>query len=560
MALRNFNSLSGNLHGFVRGVAAVALFAAPVAGCAEEITANVTHTIEWQQEPNTEIQKCHYFKLTNPDPVEIKRLSIKFPPGSHHVHLYRSDTPEPEHVEDCWTAIDWDRWHLVLGAQTQEIDWQLPEDLTVPFEANQQLLAQVHWLNTEEATINNKIDISFEKAEYSRDHVGVVFGVNKQVAMQPHERKVISTWCPMPEGAKLVALMGHYHGLGEHYNVWSRLEDEARSEPGKIYNALDEQTFQFKFFDPMYEVPENYGFEYECAFNNYRDVPINWSADTKTGEHCNMVAYYQPARELSQFCMVDYTEVTSITPSATAVKPGEKVTYTVALSEATRNALQVRVEVSDRTVLDAPRVIQVPPGATSLTIEARALRPARATVTARLGSTSKVVATTVSGLVLSEVFVGPDRKQWVEIANLSDLPIDLSGYSLGAGKDDYTRTRVQLNAAVQPRGCIVVGGPELTHTGQPAYDQSIDFAPTLGLGGSTASGIGLFDMPADRITAQTLPYDALVYGEDNNVLRGPAGDVLPVIALPPLNGTFFRMDGERWATQPGATPRICEVH
>ena len=48
--------------------------------------------------------------VKQPDPAEIDRITVKFPPGSHHVHIYRSNTPDAtDHVDDCWNGIDWDR-------------------------------------------------------------------------------------------------------------------------------------------------------------------------------------------------------------------------------------------------------------------------------------------------------------------------------------------------------------------------------------------------------------------------------------------------------------------
>src|SRR5262245_8757000 len=134
-----------------------------VAGCHRVDDSNsgaVTHTLRWHQGPYTEVQDCHVFKLDNEAALEVSRIHIKFPPGSHHVHMYRSEEPDPDSVKDCWSGIDWNRWHLVIGAQTQAMDWQLPEGLTVPIEPHQQLLVQVHWLNTTDVPLDGRMDVS----------------------------------------------------------------------------------------------------------------------------------------------------------------------------------------------------------------------------------------------------------------------------------------------------------------------------------------------------------------------------------------------------------------
>jgi len=521
----------------------------------------LTHTLVWHQDAS-EIQECHVFKLDNADPVEIDRITVQFAAGSHHVHIYRSDTPEPDGVADCWQGIDWLRWHLVLGVQTEQIDWKLPSGLTVPLDAHQQLLVQVHWLNTTDAPIDGKIDISMHTTMNSDAHVGVMFGINKQTAMQPHEHKVLRQWCAMPDGAQVLAMMGHYHGLGQAFTVNVRAQD---APPGdQIYDALDDQTFRFKLFDPAYSLPSGDGLEFECDFFNSRDWPITWSSDTKTGEHCNMVAYYYPAIDISTFCIVEATEVQTITGPTAPVIAGDLATYTIDLSGAAlTGGADVKLASSDPTVVAVPDSRLVAEGQTTATFRANALRPGRVTLTATLGTTSQSTTLRVGGLVLSEVYVGTagqtDQRQWVELANTSNVAIDLSRYSLGGGSADYTQTRSALHITLPPSGCVVVGGPQLTSIGQPPYDEAFDFAPDLGLGAVDANGIGLFDVTADQIGAQTLPYDTLVYGIDNNKLLDPVGQLAQVVAPCPAGGTYFRRIQTHWETQPVATPRICEV-
>ncbi|MBC7974583.1 MAG: hypothetical protein H7138_06315, partial [Myxococcales bacterium] len=415
-------------------------------GAAPQISA-LTHTLTWRQELN-EIDDCHVFKLDNSTPVDVDRITVQFPPGSHHVHIYRSDTPDPDGVHDCWGGIDWTRWHLVLGVQTQTMDWQLPDQLSIPFDARQQLLVQVHWLNTSDEPIERDIHLAFHTTLESLGHVGTMFGVNKQTAMGPHERKVIRQWCPMPAGSHVLALMGHYHGLGTRYAVSARPEDAKTGTP--LYSALDEATFQFKTYEPAVALPAGTGLEFECEYFNTRDVPITWGADTRLSEHCNMSAYYYPAPagQQSLFCTVESAEVSAIVAPKARVAPGTSPVYTVRFTEPTVGDTIIQLTSSDPSALLVPATVAVPHGTSRVTFMAQALKTARVTLTATLGTTSKTATTAVGGVVLSEVFLGAEGdsagRQWVELANLTDEPIDLSGFSLGGGETSYTATRVQL--------------------------------------------------------------------------------------------------------------------
>src|SRR5262249_18435845 len=170
--------------------------------------------IDWHQDPRSEIVACHYFKAPNDAAAEVNRFSLQFPPGSHHVHIYRSDTPEPDGVKDCSAGIDWRRWSLVVGAQTKPLDWHLPDGITPPIDPHQQLLVQVHWLNTTDAPIDRTINITFGTTLESKVHMGVALGVAKDTGMAPHQKKPVGSWVPLPDGANMVAMMGHFHARG----------------------------------------------------------------------------------------------------------------------------------------------------------------------------------------------------------------------------------------------------------------------------------------------------------------------------------------------------------
>src|SRR6185436_1856280 len=328
-----------------------------------ESASTLTHVLAWHQDPGIEVNDCHVFKLDNVDPAEVDRITVKFPPGSHHVHIYRSDSPDPtDHVDSCWNGIDWLRWHLVLGVQSEQMDWVLPEGLTVPFDAHQQLLVQVHWINTTPDPIDKSIKLLFHTVEDSKAHVGTVFGVNKQTSMLPHQSKVLSQWCPVPPGSSILAMMGHYHGLGLKYQVDARKEG---AETGtKIYDALDEQTFQFKTFTPGFAMPADQGLQFQCDYYNSRDIDIGWGADTRRMEHCNMSAYYYPAKdgELSLFCTQEAVEVDAILMPEKRIAPGTTQTFTLHFNQAAAEATSAKVVSSDPTALQVPASVAVPAG------------------------------------------------------------------------------------------------------------------------------------------------------------------------------------------------------
>lgn len=540
--------------------------AALTSGCGNDIedsTATYDKVLRWTQQPG-EIQDCHVFKLDNSRHVEINRLQVKFPEGSHHVHIYRTSAPEADAVTDCFKGIDWQKWSLLVGAQTKSMDWQLPEGVTIALEPHQQLLAQVHWLNSTPEPIQPKVEISFQSTDYSEQHLGVLFGVNQRINLLPGTDVRVDHWCPVPEGSSLHAVMGHFHTRGHDYKVTERQQNETT---GKIiYEAKDEPTFDFKLYNPAHQIAPKAGLEYSCGFFNSTGSPIGWGSDTQTQEHCNVTAYYAPAEEHKpSLCLLPASKLTALTPQETSVRAGGEFAFAVEIAEVETTDVSVAITVSDDTALEVPSTVVIPAGEKQGFFLGRARRPAPVDISASLSGATVTTRVQVTGLVISELFYqsatggSADQLQWIEIANQTDSAIDLSKYSLGAGTTNFTTTKVALPMMIPARGCIVVGGPDSNPVNHlPFIDLKLDLVPDLGNGGMQAEGLALFaSSMADISTSR--PLDVLVYAGSNSNLRGPDGQIAPVWPGSDPGGSLRRITDKVWAKSSAPTPGNCEV-
>jgi hypothetical protein len=558
-------------------------FAAGVLGCSGpsgELTSGgptgsgaITRTLRWHQDSGAEVLQCHTFKLDNLTSVEVNRIRFQFGGGSHHVHIYRSTEPEADGVVDCSQGISWPRWRLVAGAQTTPLDWQLPEGLTVPLDPQQQLLVQVHWLNTSPAARDEKIDITFFTALATRGHVGVMFGVNKQVAMQPGDRKTLKQWCPLPSGSRLVAMMGHFHTLGRRYSVSMRPRDQIDGG-SVIYDGLDENTLVFQSWPTPLPVPSGSGLDFTCEFQNFRNHPISWGADTETQEHCNLATYYFPADEASSFCIKEVDDVgmlAGVTPSARSLQPGQATTVAIRMEPAVEGDTDVALAVSDPTALEAPAVARIPAGQTTGMVKVKALRPvARVSVTASIAGQRTQADLSVGGLAISELMAAPAAGQkggrWIEISNTASIPIDLSRYRIGAGRTSYDELRVPMSNILPPFGCLLLaeaaGEPLAVGEAAPLPLGAHLLPLPPGLAGS--GGIALLETIVGHEESQPspepLPLDALVYGTGEGAgLIDSTGQAAPVVKPGVPGSSLARQADGQWRAQLVPTPGICEV-
>ncbi len=261
--------------------------------------------------------------------------------------------------------------------------------------------------------------------------------------------------------------------------------------------------------------------------------------------------------------------VAGLSANATTIRAGEHARITITLAHpAPAGGQTIDLDVESTGVLGVPSVVRIDEGLVSVEVDVVGKRPAHpVTVTASAGDTSRAVEIGVTGLVLSEVLFDPtstdDGREWIEIANTTDVAIDLGAYSLGAGRTSYLYSLAPLTGVIPAHGCFVVGGPSSTNGA--VYTQTFNFSPDLLNGSGTngqAVGVGLFDVPITQLAPDTVPLDAVLCGQNNVAgLRDPRGNVAPPNTADVVAGhSIARTTSTTWADQPSPTPNLCSMH
>jgi hypothetical protein len=187
--------------------------------------------------------------------------------------------------------------------------------------------------------------------------------------------------------------------------------------------------------------------------------------------------------------------IASLTVANASIRAGERTVATATLAAAAPSGGEtVYVQVIDPTVLAAPGEVFVDAGATSVSFEIGGLRPSSPVVVrARAGGAWADAQLAVTGLVLAEIYPNAaDGEQWVELANVTTVPIDLSHYGL---------TSAQALSGIVPAGeCFVAGGPiSSADNGWPLYSLTVDLRLPL------AGSVALSDLDAVTYGTQALP-------------------------------------------------------
>jgi hypothetical protein len=244
-----------------------------------------------------ETTECTYLKFPGKHDLSVNRVKIKVSGGSHHVHLYRPQSPTlslPDGHEDCNFALDFSVWQLVLATQNLLLDWKLPPGVAFNFKAGEQLAAQTHFVDTGLLTtptgkgwaIFNLYPIAPSKVT---SYAGAFFGQDRDVVVPPHTTSTAVTRCVFPRPVKLLAITGHYHYRGVHFSAGS-WDGQTGSELYSYDGYLDPPFVRYSGTD----APEVQGLQWTCTYENPDDVTYKFGPFTDQNEHCNLFAFYYP--------------------------------------------------------------------------------------------------------------------------------------------------------------------------------------------------------------------------------------------------------------------------
>ncbi len=243
----------------------------------------------------SEVTECNYLKLPSERDLAVNRVRIKVAGGSHHIHLYRPADPTTNFSdghETCNFALDFEVWQLILASQSIYLDWKLPRGIAFHFRANEQLLAQTHFVNsgllgTPGGHGYAMFNLHAIPPRKVKSYAGAFFGQDRDVVVPARSVSTATTRCWFPRPVKLLAMTGHYHFRGTRFTAASP------DNPNKLLYD------QVGYDDPAFvrygkDTPEVPGLEWTCTYVNETDKTYSFGPFTDNNEHCNLFAFYYP--------------------------------------------------------------------------------------------------------------------------------------------------------------------------------------------------------------------------------------------------------------------------
>jgi hypothetical protein len=250
----------------------------------------------------TERQHCYWFKLPSDVDLDVVKFEVRYLKGSHHMNLFQTDKDFPDGDGDClkgvFSPMGTNGYNLIVGSQSESMDWTLPPGVAFKLKAHRQLMLQTHYVNAStQGTPSGKGKVKVNlvaEPDPSKitAHMGTVFANNVNIKLPPHETSSFTTSCAMPSDVKVAAVTGHFHSRGKTFSV--NLCPDGTTAQDEIYRSRAWDEPPFKVLDPPSALPKDGALQYTCEFQNSTDAPIVFGPEVEKNEHCNLFAYVYP--------------------------------------------------------------------------------------------------------------------------------------------------------------------------------------------------------------------------------------------------------------------------
>jgi hypothetical protein len=249
-----------------------------------------------------EVQKNFFLKLPVDHDIQVNRIQIAYPPGSHHCNVFKTDRSFPDHVEDTFDAVPYDLFDMFVASQSGTLDWSMPTGVALKLAANQQLIVQTHFVNANTQKTPGgqgevKLNLYFAKPATVTRTLGMLFAINKNLDIAPHKtteaRKTIDlARSGFNADVKVIAMTGHFHSRGKTFEV--DRTDGSGNPAEMLYRSNNWDEPPFKRFDDPITLKAGEKLLYTSTFVNDTDMVIKFGPHVENQEHSNFFMYFYP--------------------------------------------------------------------------------------------------------------------------------------------------------------------------------------------------------------------------------------------------------------------------
>lgn len=242
-------------------------------------------------QPGEEYTTCHFLDLPNDAPIDVIKLEQQNGGFAHHFVMHLAGEDFPPGLDDCPGGLYLTHPAIYPGTRDQ-VAFELPDGVSMPLEARQPILTQIHLLNTTPDVVTEELLINLHTGDPDQDYerAGIIGGADLDFTIPPRTEYTATQQCTIGVDVNVFAMTSHSHARTVSFDVSTNIAGEITP----IYHSEDWDSPLVKVFDPDLFVPAREGFEFSCTWNNDDDVEVRYG-DLASDEMCIFFGYYYPS-------------------------------------------------------------------------------------------------------------------------------------------------------------------------------------------------------------------------------------------------------------------------
>lgn len=243
-------------------------------------------TAAYELAPGGEQYLCYAETLT--EDMVVDAFRYRSTPEVHHLLVAKPFVPEPEGLVECGSLFK-QSWIPMFGVGTSDNDLTLPEGAGYDLRAGQQVLIQLHLLNSTNETVQGtaSVDMHVRTDLAEPTPIGIyAFGTDR-IQLPPRQPSDVVNDCSTKHDVELFAILPHMHFLGQSLTLEVGSDEASLSE---VYRK-DAWDFDQQTIEPIdLSIPKGAYTRTRCAYDNPSDDTILFG-ESSNEEMCFLVGF-----------------------------------------------------------------------------------------------------------------------------------------------------------------------------------------------------------------------------------------------------------------------------
>lgn len=244
-------------------------------------------TPSYTVDPGQEVRyKCFSFHMPADKAVVATEIAPIYGDATHHLVVYTPAlNPVPEGAFNCTSLFEPD-WVPVYTGGVETTPLVAPPGAGFHFQPNQQLLIQVHLLNTGTKSVDTQAGIVFKTTDDTSLTPAGIYGLDNFVIDIPPQSTgtTVSMDCPAKYDLDVFSVFGHMHTRGQKIEFFV----DGQSKFSQTWD------FNNQLISPLsLHVAQGSTLRVDCTYNNPGSTDVMYGESTDN-EMCAFVLWYTP--------------------------------------------------------------------------------------------------------------------------------------------------------------------------------------------------------------------------------------------------------------------------